>query len=167
MYFKKDSIPPAVQYGSQIIIQKPLQSITNSGNPGGFDYKQYCAFQDIHYQVYLQPTDYINTGQLHKNQFAALLINTRNHVLSILRKWVPGETESGVAEALLIGYREDLDKDLVRSYSNTRGSSYHCHQWITSWNDLWVDVIITKTFSQTKMDKMGQAFIDLTGVVGF
>jgi competence protein ComEC len=34
-------------------------------------------------------------------------------------KWVPGEIEAGVAEALLIGYRDDLDKDLVRSYSNT------------------------------------------------
>jgi competence protein ComEC len=29
------------------------------------------------------------------------------------------ETETGVAEALLIGYRDDLDKDLVRAYSNT------------------------------------------------
>jgi competence protein ComEC len=47
------------------------------------------------------------------------LLNTRNKVLSIFRERVPGETEVGVAEALLIGYRDDLDKDLVRSYSNT------------------------------------------------
>ncbi|MDB5211906.1 MAG: ComEC/Rec2 family competence protein [Sediminibacterium sp.] len=119
MYFKKDSIAPALQYGSQIIIQKPLQAITNPGNPGGFDYKQYCAQQDIHYQVYLQPKDYFITGKVLKNSLTELLINTRSNVLSIFRKWVPGETEAGVAEALLIGYRDDLDKDLVRSYSNT------------------------------------------------
>jgi competence protein ComEC len=119
LYFKKDSVVPALQYASQIIIQKKLQPITNSGNPGGFDYKQYCAFQDIHYQVYLHPKDYIVTGPLQRNAFAELLINTRNNVLSILRKWVPGETEAGVAEALLIGYRDNLDKELVRSYSNT------------------------------------------------
>jgi competence protein ComEC len=119
VYFKKDSIRPVLQYGSQIIIQKPLQPITNSGNPGGFDYKQYCSYLDIHYQVYLQPKDYIVTDQLHKSLLHELLINTRNNVLSILRKWVPGEMETGVAEALLIGYRDDLDKDLVRSYSNT------------------------------------------------
>lgn len=118
-YFKKDSAAPPLQYGSQIIIQKQLQPITNSGNPGGFDYKQYCAQQDIHYQVYLQPKDYIITGQSNKNALTELLINTRTHVLSIFRKWVPGKTETGVAEALLIGYRDDLDKDLVRSYSNT------------------------------------------------
>ncbi len=119
LYFKKDSIDPALQYGSQIIIQKKLQPITNSGNPGAFDYKQYCAFQDIHYQVYLQPKEYTATGQLNTSFLTQLLINARNNVLSLFKKWVPGQIESGVAEALLIGYRDDLDKDLVRSYSNT------------------------------------------------
>ena len=119
LYFKKDSIPPALQYGSQIIIQKIVQPITNSGNPGGFDYKEYCAFQDIHYQVYLKPNEYTATGKLHTHFLNALLINSRNNVLSLFRKWVPGQIETGVAEALLIGYRDDLDKDLVRSYSNT------------------------------------------------
>lgn len=119
LYFKKDSTALPLQYGSQIIIQKSLQPITNSGNPGGFDYKQYCAQQDIHYQVYLQPKDYMITGRSDKDALTELLINTRANVLSIFRKWVPGEIEAGVAEALLIGYRDDLDKDLVRSYSNT------------------------------------------------
>jgi len=53
VYCKKDSTLPPLVNDSQLIIQKKLQPITNSGNPGGFDYKQYCAFQDIHYQVYL------------------------------------------------------------------------------------------------------------------
>ena len=34
IYFKKDSSPPAIKYDSQLIIQKPLQNISNSGNPG-------------------------------------------------------------------------------------------------------------------------------------
>ncbi len=37
IYFKKDSIAPPFTYGSQIIFTKPLQSITNSGNPGAFN----------------------------------------------------------------------------------------------------------------------------------
>ncbi len=119
VYCKKDSTLPPLVYGSQLIIQKKLQPITNAGNPGGFDYKQYCAFQDIHFQVYLQPKDYKLSGQIHTHVFTGLLIDMRNNVLSILRKFIPGEKETGVAEALLIGYRDDLDKDLVQSYSNT------------------------------------------------
>ena len=119
VYFSKDNSLLSLQYGSQLIIKKAMQPINNSGNPGGFNYKQYCALQDIHFQVYLQKNDFLVTGLLYKNILTKQLINTRNHVLSIFRKWVPGQIETGVAEALLIGYREDLDKDLVRSYSNT------------------------------------------------
>lgn len=119
LYFKKTDIPPPLSYGSQLIIYKPLQPITNSGNPGAFDYKTYCARQDIHYQVFLQPGDYRILQAKQKNRFTEVLIHTRYAVLSVLRKWIPGEIEYGVAEALLIGYRDDLDKDLVRAYSNT------------------------------------------------
>ncbi|MEO7530032.1 MAG: ComEC/Rec2 family competence protein, partial [Sediminibacterium sp.] len=119
IYWKKDSVASALQYGAQLIIQKPLQLITNSGNPAGFDYKQYCAQQGIHYQVYLQSKEYIITGQSNKNTLTELLINTRSKVLAVFRQYIPGEVEIGVAEALLIGYRDDLDKELVRSYSNT------------------------------------------------
>ena len=40
-------------------------------------------------------------------------------LFSILRKYIPGEKEQGLAEALLIGYKDDLDKTLVQSYTNT------------------------------------------------
>jgi competence protein ComEC len=36
-----------------------------------------------------------------------------------LRKHIPGERESGLAEALLLGYRQDLDPELNRVYANT------------------------------------------------
>src|SRR5688572_230293 len=55
LYFKRDSLLPALSYGSQLVLRKPLQEIRNSGNPGGFDYKQYCLFREITHQVYLKP----------------------------------------------------------------------------------------------------------------
>lgn len=119
VYFKKDSTAPAVEYGTRLLIRKPLQLITNSGNPGSFDYKRYAAFQDIHYQAYLTIHDYRVLAGLKKNLLTGSLIQSRNYILSILRKRIPGRKESGVAEALLIGYRNDLDKELVQSYSNT------------------------------------------------
>jgi competence protein ComEC len=118
LYFKKDSIP-FLRYGSKLVIQKPLQPITSSGNPGGFDYRQYCATQSIYHQVYLLPEEYRILPGEHGSIFTKWLLTTRNNVLTILRKYIPDEKESGVAEALLIGYRNDLDKDLVRSYSQT------------------------------------------------
>jgi len=119
IYFQKDSIKPSLYYGSQILITKPLQPIANSGNPGGFDYKRYCAFQGIYYQAFLKPGDYIVLHSTKTNWFRQTLINTNAWVLGVLRKYIKGKDETAVAEALLIGYRNDLDKELVQSYSNT------------------------------------------------
>src|SRR5687768_2541401 len=119
IYFQKDSSLPPLNYGSRLIFIKPLQTIKNSGNPAGFNYKRYCLFQDISHQVYLRPGDFEllpgKTGSWFKN----FLFSTRENVLKILRKNIQGEKEQGLAEALLIGYKDDLDKNLIQSYSNT------------------------------------------------
>ncbi|MGN6619239.1 MAG: ComEC/Rec2 family competence protein [Ilyomonas sp.] len=119
IYIAKDSIVPAVGYGSQIVFNKPLQEITNSGNPGAFDYKRYCLFKDISHQVFLKQSDYIVLPHKNENAFQKWLYDVQQNVINTMHAYIPGKTEQGVAEALLIGYREDLDKELVQSYSNT------------------------------------------------
>src|SRR6185437_3653875 len=47
VYFAKDSFSKGLQYGDKIIIGKGLKNIKNSGNPAGFNYVQYMAFQQI------------------------------------------------------------------------------------------------------------------------
>jgi len=119
LYFKKDSTLSTLEYGSQLIITKPLQEIKNSGNPGGFDYKRYSLFQGITHQVYLKQDEFEILSTINKNFVQQFLNKSRTKVLSILRKNIKGEKELGLAEALLIGYKDDLDKTLVQSYSNT------------------------------------------------
>ncbi len=119
LYFKKDSNAAALGYGSAFIIQKPLQPVTNSGNPGGFDYARYCLFQGIGYQAYLTGKDYLPVKGYYGNWFKRFLFTLRSNVIGILRQYIPGKKEQAVAEALLIGYRDDLDRELVQAYSNT------------------------------------------------
>ena len=119
LYFSKDSFPQQMAEGSVIALNKPLQEIKNSDNPGSFDYKRYCLFQKITHQVYLKQGMYVVLNEKNES-FSGRLINTiRKKVLSILTIYIPGEKEKGLAEALLIGYKDDLDKTLVQSYSNT------------------------------------------------
>lgn len=59
IYFKKDSIAASLDEGSQIICKANLQDIKNEGNPGEFDFKQYCLFHAMQQQVYLSPSHYI------------------------------------------------------------------------------------------------------------
>ncbi len=119
IYFKKDTGHSSIGYGSQLVFTKELQEIKNSGNPGGFDYKQYCLFQGITHQVYLTRADYVVLPTLQKNWFRDFIFSTRQWVVHTIRKYISGNKEQGLAEALLIGYKDDLDKNLVQAYSNT------------------------------------------------
>lgn len=119
IYFKKDSTLPELKYGSQLIFNKKIREITNSGNPGGFDYKRYCLFQGITHQVFLQPNDFIVAQTKNTQWLQQFVIDCRNQMLQAIRKHIHGEKEQGLAEALLIGYKDDLDRSLVQSYTNT------------------------------------------------
>ncbi|MEP6596385.1 MAG: ComEC/Rec2 family competence protein, partial [Ginsengibacter sp.] len=119
LYFEKDTAVSNLKYGDKILISKKLQLIKNSGNPGAFNYQRYSAFQQIFHQIYLKKSDWILLGEKNVNAFNQFMYTTRDYILKILQKNIKGEHELGIAEALLIGYKADLDTDLVQAYSNT------------------------------------------------
>lgn len=119
LYFRKDSTIPPIQYGSQILIKNNVVSIVNSGNPGGFNYARFCSFQQIHFQGFLKDQDFSILTSTKTNWFIESLINIRTKVLSILKANIKNPSELSIAQALLIGYRDELDRDLVKAYSNT------------------------------------------------
>lgn len=123
LYFSKDSIENDLQYGDRIIINKGLQQIKNSGNPGAFNYQRHAAFQGIFHNVFLKDKDWIivkENGAFAGNKFKQFIFSAREYVLGVLRNTIhTGKDELAIAEALLIGYTNDLDKDLVQAYSNT------------------------------------------------
>lgn len=119
IYFKKDSAASGLSYGSTLLIKKPLQRIKNAGNPGSFDYQRFCLFNDITHQVFLQQNDFVSLQEKSVSAAGQFLINARLWVIGILRQHINGDKEKGLAEALLIGYKDDLDMNLVQAYTNT------------------------------------------------
>jgi competence protein ComEC len=119
VYFKKDEALRQLHYGSRLIFNKALQEIKSSGNPGGFDYKTYSLFQGITHQVYLRPNDFLSLPGSDKDPVTNFIYASREQVIALLRKFIRGEKEQGLAEALLIGYKNDLDKDLVQAFTQT------------------------------------------------
>ena len=118
IYFQKD---PATRlnYGTRLLFKETIKEIRNSGNPGAFDYKRYCLFQRITHQVYLRKDQFELLALNKGTAFREFIFGSRDKILSIIRNNIIGEKETGLAEALLIGYKDDLDKTLVQSYSNT------------------------------------------------
>ncbi|MEO6838582.1 MAG: ComEC/Rec2 family competence protein [Ginsengibacter sp.] len=118
LYFAKDSFAKQLRYGDKIIFGKALQSIKNSGNPGSFNYSQYLAFKNIFHQCYLKKQDWILLKGNNASTFKKILFNTRDYVVKTIDKYITGNNESALAKALVVGYKVDLDKDLVQAFSN-------------------------------------------------
>ena len=127
LYFIKDTtsgnssgISPGLKYGDRILISKKIMPIKNAGNPGGFNYRQYAAFHQIFHQTFLTEKDWILLPEKNIHPIRKSLFETRDLLLQIIRKYTAGNNNAtGIAEALLIGYSNDLDKDLIQAYSNT------------------------------------------------
>ncbi len=120
LYFSKEDLAVLPKYGDKILITGGLQIIKNAGNPGGFNYSRYMAFQQTFYQVYLKQNKFELLNVHSKNILYTFIYKARSYVINVLQEFVKGDKKvTGIAEALLIGYKEDLDKDVVQAYSNT------------------------------------------------
>lgn len=119
VYFKKETGIDRLHAGDQLLFKKTPQEIRNTGNPGGFDYKRYALFNGLTHQVFLTLGDFVKLPQPSKPGFELKLYEKRTVILHTLKRYIQGPKELGLAEALLIGYRDDLDKDLLQSYSDT------------------------------------------------
>lgn len=119
IYLEKDSINRALQAGDRILLSRELQEIRNAGNPGGFDYKRYALFNGITHQVFLTRRHYYRLSGSSLPWYQEWLLQSRNFILNSIKTHIKGVKEQGLAEAMLIGYKDDLDKDLLQSYTNT------------------------------------------------
>lgn len=119
LYFSKHPANARLYYGHKILFRKQLQPVKGPANPGNFDFKTYCQQQGIFHQTYLSPADFLVLQQPNTSSFKYTMFKLRDTIVNILSRFIHGPKEAGLAEALLIGYKNDLDKSLIQSYSNT------------------------------------------------
>jgi competence protein ComEC len=116
IYFAEN---PAVQPGHQLLLQARVQSIRKSNYLGAFDYESYAARQQIFHQIYLPVRSYIIVGTNGSDFLQRGLSWARYYCLEWLRKYIPDPESVGIAQALLIGYRAELEDAIVEAYTNT------------------------------------------------
>jgi competence protein ComEC len=119
LYIEKDSLAQTLSHGDLILFAGSVQPIVNSGNPGEFDYAMYSTMQGIHYQAFLRKNHWVLVKKSTGPRLPGLLIASRDAIVQLIDKHIKGARESGLAKALLIGYKQDLDKELEQSYADT------------------------------------------------
>ncbi|THU37186.1 ComEC/Rec2 family competence protein [Niastella caeni] len=164
LYFQKDSNVQHLQYGNQLLLFKVLQPIKNTGNPGCFDYQRFCTFRGISYQVYLRKGEFVALKIENENLFRKYLLSTREKIVNILKKYIPGSKEAGLAEAMLIGYKDDLDKNLVQLYSNTGVVHIIAISGLHLGLIYWLLILLCKPLSKYKTGRIVQPILIIAGL---
>jgi competence protein ComEC len=163
LYFQKDQAFKTLSFGSQILIKNKLQEIKNTGNPGSFDYKQYCLFQGITHQAYLTANDFVLLNQS-QTAFETFIFDSREWVIRTIKKYIDGEKEQGLASALLIGYKNDLDKSLVQSYTNTGVVHIIAISGLHLGLIYWLLLLLTQPLAKNKWSKWLRLIIILSSL---
>ncbi len=119
LYFKKDSLPSKLQYGDVLLIKSQIQEISSPANPGEFNYKKYLQSKHIYYQSYLTPKQYKIIKRQQGSKLFQIAFQSQDYIRETLHTYVSGKNETGVGEALLFGFDDDIDMEIFNAYSRT------------------------------------------------
>jgi competence protein ComEC len=116
LYFTKHDAMPQLVPGARILLKADFLPIANNGNLGEFDYKVYCARKNITHMAFVQPSQYkllANAAMCWHARFSLW----RMHTLTRLKKYINDDRAVGIAEALLVGDKSDIDQETWDNYS--------------------------------------------------
>ncbi|WP_405562368.1 ComEC/Rec2 family competence protein [Polaribacter sp. Asnod6-C07] len=113
----KDSKLKSFQVDEVFYIKSSFLAINKPVNPHQFDYRFYLAKQGIHQQLYLTKNNFLSLG-FKSFSLIGLSAKVRNKIQESLEKYQFKDDELAVINALLLGQRQEISKELLANYSN-------------------------------------------------
>jgi competence protein ComEC len=118
LYVYKGDVPLHIMLGDTILVSSNWQTINNTKNPFGFDYKQFCSRNNIFHQQVLPSNQILLVGHASEKELP-ITHRIQRKAVAILRRYVKDRETLGLLEAMLLGYEQDFDPELRQTYSDT------------------------------------------------
>lgn len=116
LYFEVDSAGPELKYHDELVLRTNLQRVLPLGNPNEFKYDRYLRFHDILYRGYVKSEDWELLAR-GKPSIIGMFLDVRSFLIGKLEEGGLTGNELSVASALILGYRADLDRELMNAYA--------------------------------------------------
>ncbi|MEA5140326.1 ComEC/Rec2 family competence protein [Arcicella rigui] len=104
-------------FGDVLLIKGKPQEIASPKNPEEFNYQQYMRWQNIDFQQYCRASMIEKMGNENPDFLKSFAIKSNIVADSIFTTYVEGKQEYGVANAMILGQRDDIDSNLMQAYS--------------------------------------------------
>ncbi|MCH2196887.1 ComEC/Rec2 family competence protein [Kordia sp.] len=117
VHIRKDSLTKTFPVDTVLYTKQSLSTVTSALNPTSFDYKAYLNDRYVYMQLYLKTGEFIHGTNPPKTVYgyAARLRNTIHNRLVAANFQTD---ELAVIEALLLGQRQHISKELHNNYAN-------------------------------------------------
>jgi competence protein ComEC len=117
VFVQKDSLSESLKLGDYISFNPQFENVPDPKNPNEFDYKRYLSFHLIHQQSYLKSCNWKIIDNTNNNSLFLYADKFRTKLIKILEENGLKGNELGVASALILGYKNNIDAQLKNAYS--------------------------------------------------
>ncbi len=118
VYLRQDSSAGCLEYGDALLLKGTPSELEPPKNPFQFDYKAFLGRQNVYHQLFVEEGAWLLLEKRQNFSLMACALKARHYADSVLKAHLDPRTEEyGVAAALLLGLRTELDEDLLGAYS--------------------------------------------------
>jgi competence protein ComEC len=117
LFFAKDDKSRQLIVGDHLLVSAPLQLPSAQDNPYQFNYRRYLHRKGILFQSYLYNSNYL-VMKHDESGFKVKLAVWRCHLLEVMRQAHLSSGQKGVAEALLLGWKDDVDEETYAHFQD-------------------------------------------------
>lgn len=117
LYFAQDSAAATLKRGSQLLVRTRPTLPANNGNPDEFDYPRYLVRKGISATGFVAAGEWSITPRTTPPGLQERALACRDAVLNLYRRLGFEGERFAVISALTMGYKEELDEDIRRSFS--------------------------------------------------
>lgn len=116
LYFNKAEAKRP-QYGDVFLIKNRPSEIDPPKNPEEFDYQQFLHNKGIYSQHFLWNKEYLQISHQTPSPILNIAYKANIYADSVFKVHLKDKKEYGVAKAMIVGMRDDVDSELLESYS--------------------------------------------------
>ncbi len=118
LYLQKSKAAETLSYGDQIWFDGGINELRGPMNPYEFDYRDFLNLKAIYYQAYADSTHWELVSSNNGKAVIKWAKDSRKKLLQVIEAWNLPKDQESVTKALLLGYRYEIQDDLMKAYSS-------------------------------------------------
>jgi competence protein ComEC len=107
------------RYGDLLLIKSKIKETEPAYNPAEFNYKRFLSHKQIYHQSFIHLKETVKLASEKGNPIISFALKFREEQVEKFKKYLAYEDAKAVASTLILGYRADLDPQILQAYANT------------------------------------------------